>query len=60
MADPQGLPFGDYEPDAATQPVAPEGPLSVGDLTARLKSLVEAGFARVEVEGQVSGYRPHS
>src|SRR5688572_26183018 len=61
MADPQGLLFGDHEPHEATsQPKAPEGPLSVGELTARLKSLVEAGFARVEVEGQVSGYRPHS
>ena len=60
MSDPQGLLFGDHEPDDAVQPAAPEGPLSVGDLTARLKALVEGGFSRVEVEGQVSGYRPHS
>jgi exodeoxyribonuclease VII large subunit len=59
MDDPQGLLFGDHEPEAA-QAEAPSGPLSVGDLTARLKTLVEAGFSRVEVEGQVSGYRPHS
>jgi exodeoxyribonuclease VII large subunit len=60
MENPQRFLFGDDEPDAAAQPQPPEGPLSVGDLTARLKSLVEAGFARVEVEGQVSGFRPHS
>jgi exodeoxyribonuclease VII large subunit len=60
MADPQGLLFGDHEPDAAAQPAAPERPLSVGELTARLKMLVESGFARIEVEGQVSGFRPHS
>ena len=60
MADPQGLLFGDHEPDAPVPPPAPEGPLSVGELTARLKSLVEAGFSRVDVEGQVSGFRPHS
>ncbi len=60
MPDPQGLLFGDHEPDDGVQPAAPEGPLSVGDLTARLKALVEGGFSRVEVEGQVSGHRPHS
>jgi exodeoxyribonuclease VII large subunit len=51
MAEWQGLPFGDD---------APAVPLSVGDLTARLKALVEAGFSRVEVEGQVTGHRPHA
>lgn len=60
MADPQGLLFDDHEPEPAAAPALPEGPLSVGDLTARLKALVEAGFSRVEVEGQVSGFRPHS
>ena len=60
MADPQGFLFDDYGPDELAQPEAPQGPLSVGDLTARLKALVESGFARVEVEGQVSGFRPHS
>jgi exodeoxyribonuclease VII large subunit len=68
MADPQRLLFDDHEPHPASQPVsqpapapvAPEGPLSVGDLTARLKAMVESGFSRVEVEGQVSGFRPHS
>ena len=62
MADPQGLLFDDHEPDPAQQSPAPapEGPLSVFELTARLKALVETGFARVEVEGQVSGHRPHS
>lgn len=63
MAEWQGLPFGDDEPEAAVEiasPALPEGPLSVGDLTARLKELVEAGFARVEVEGQVTGHRAHA
>jgi exodeoxyribonuclease VII large subunit len=62
MADWLGLPFDDEEPaaDAPVAPPQPEGPLSVGDLTARLKALVETGFSRVEVEGQVSGYRPHA
>ena len=62
MADPQGLLFDDHEPEPAQQSPAavPEGPLSVFELTARLKALVEMGFARVEVEGQVSGHRPHS
>lgn len=61
MAEWQGLPFGDDEPEvievAVTPPAVPEGPLSVGDLTARLKTLVESGFSRVEVEGQVTGHR---
>lgn len=61
MADPQRRLFGDDEAEAATAPpAAPEGPLSVGELTTRLKALVEAGFSRVEVEGQVSGFRPHA
>jgi len=34
--------------------------MSVGDLTLRLKAMVESGFSKVEVEGQVSGFRPHS
>ena len=59
MADSWGLPFDDV-PEVAKAPPLPEPPLSVGDLTARLKSLVESGFSRVEVEGQVSGHRPHS
>ncbi|MSO50522.1 MAG: exodeoxyribonuclease VII large subunit [Acidobacteria bacterium] len=59
MADSWGLPFDDV-PEVAKAPPVPEPPLSVGDLTARLKSLVESGFSRVEVEGQVSGHRPHS
>ena len=60
MADPQGLLFDDREPDPAPRPVVPEGPLSVFELNARLKALLESGFARVEVEGQVSGFKPHS
>lgn len=60
MADAQGLPFDDPEPDVVSPPPAPEGPISVGELTTRLKALVEGGFSRVEVEGQVSGFRPHS
>ncbi len=51
MAD-WGLPFDDPMEDAP-------GPLSVGDLTARLKTLIEGGFSTVEVEGQVSNHRPH-
>lgn len=61
MAEWQGLPFGDDDPEvtevAVPPPAVPEGPLSVGDLTARLKTLVESGFSRVEVEGQVTGHR---
>lgn len=63
MADWQGLPFGDEAPEAAVEmapPALPEGPLSVGDLTTRLKALVESGFSRVEVEGQVTGHRAHA
>jgi exodeoxyribonuclease VII large subunit len=62
MADWIGLPFDDDEPQemAAAPDAAPAGPLSVGDLTARLKELVESGFSKVEVEGQVTGHRPHS
>ncbi|NQW02413.1 MAG: exodeoxyribonuclease VII large subunit [Acidobacteria bacterium] len=59
MAEWQGLPFGD-EPEVESVPVLPAGPLSVGDLTARLKTMVETGFGRVDVEGQVSSFRPHS
>lgn len=60
MADWQGLPFDD-EPELAVEPIAPPpGPLTVGALTAQIKSLMETGFGRVEVEGQVSGFRPHS
>lgn len=62
MADPQGFLFDDQEPGPAEPPAppAPAGPMTVADLNARLKGLVEAGFSRVEVEGQVSGFRPHS
>jgi exodeoxyribonuclease VII large subunit len=35
----------------------PEAPLTVSALTARLKSLVESAFARVDVEGEVSNCR---
>src|SRR5690606_24250202 len=37
----------------------PAAPLSVSELTAHLKALVEEGFARIEVEGQISNHRPH-
>lgn len=33
--------------------------LSVAELTSRVKAMVESGFARVEVEGQISNHRPH-
>ncbi len=59
MADSWGLPFDD-DPAVVSAPPGPEPPLSVGELTTRLKSMVESGFSRVEVEGQVSGHRPHS
>lgn len=41
----------------AAQP--PTAPLTVSELTAHLKTLVEEGFGRIEVEGQVSNHRPH-
>lgn len=56
MAEPQGLLFDDHEPEPAAAPAV----MTVGDLTARLKAMVESGFSRVDVEGQVSGFRPHS
>jgi exodeoxyribonuclease VII large subunit len=67
MAEKQGLPFEFDEdvpavpvPSAPSAPPAPALPLTVGELTARIKALVETDFSRVEVEGQVSGHRPHS
>jgi exodeoxyribonuclease VII large subunit len=48
-----GLPFGDE--------AAPDrGPLSVGELSARLKALVERGFGSVLVEGEISNCRQWS
>jgi len=48
----QDLPFDDDEPEAP--PGAPRGPLSVSELTARLKTVVEGGFRGVAVEGEIS------
>jgi exodeoxyribonuclease VII large subunit len=65
MAEWQGLPFDDdpsdepVAPAAPPEPPEPKGPLTVGELTARLKTLVETGIGAVEVEGQVSNHRPH-
>jgi exodeoxyribonuclease VII large subunit len=65
MAGWQGLPFDDdpsdepVAPAAHPEPAEPKGPLTVGELTARLKTLVETGIGSVEVEGQVSNHRPH-
>jgi exodeoxyribonuclease VII large subunit len=65
MAEWQGLPFDDDPSDEPVAPAAPpvppepKGPLTVGELTARLKTLVETGIGSVEVEGQVSNHRPH-
>lgn len=59
MAEWQGLPFDEIEVPESRSPEVVEGPLSVSALTAQLKALVEDGFARVEVEGQVSNHRPH-
>ncbi len=64
MTEWQGLPF-DEEPEPAAADVPEprhsprEGAWSVSELTAHLKALVEEGFSRVEVEGQISNHRPH-
>jgi exodeoxyribonuclease VII large subunit len=60
MAERLGLPFDD-EPEVpeTRSPDVPEVPLTVSELTAGIKILVEEGFGRVEVEGQVSNHRPH-
>lgn len=48
----------DFSPEHDA-PDAPGPPLTVSELTAGLKALVEGEFAGVEVEGQVSNHRPH-
>lgn len=68
MAERLGLPFDD-DPEVPRSrgpevpeprgPEVPEVPLTVSELTTRLKGLVEGSFGRVEVEGQVSNHRPH-
>ena len=63
----QGELFGS-KPPAAKQPSAPPEPprapqppartvLTVGELTARLKGMIETNFARVLVRGEISGFR---
>lgn len=70
MADWLGLPFDEPEPEvlgskgprvqrSGGEEVEPTPPFTVSELTAHLKALVEEGFARIEVEGQVSNHRPH-
>lgn len=63
MAEWRGLPFDDPDPPVPEAPPpaapAPDTPLTVSELTAQIKSLVEGDFSRVEVEGQVSNHRPH-
>ena len=49
-----GLPFDD-EP-----PMQIEGPLSVSELTAGIRDLLERGFSSVLVEGEISNCRPWS
>jgi exodeoxyribonuclease VII large subunit len=51
MARPTDLPFDDL-PSAAPPP-----PLSVSEVTARLKALVEGRFGAVHVEGEISNCR---
>lgn len=58
MAEWLGLPFEDPVPEVRVSE-EPAPPLTVSELTAHLKALVEEGFARIEVEGQVSNHRPH-
>ncbi|MBM3750442.1 MAG: exodeoxyribonuclease VII large subunit [Acidimicrobiia bacterium] len=57
MAERVGLPFDD--PEESRGPEVPDVPLTVSELTAHLKALVEEGFGRIEVQGQVSNHRPH-
>jgi hypothetical protein len=56
MADWLDLPFDD-DPAPATAAPAP-GPLTVSELSARLKSAIERSFASVLVEGEISNFRP--
>jgi exodeoxyribonuclease VII large subunit len=55
MADWLDLPFDD-DPAPATAAPAP-GPLTVSELSARLKSAIERSFASVLVEGEISNFR---
>src|SRR5690606_18892129 len=65
MAERIGLPFDEVpesrgsEVPESRSPEVLEVPLTVSELTAHLKALVEEGFGRIEVEGQVSNHRPH-
>lgn len=53
MAEWRALPFDD-------EPAAPHAPLSVSELTATLKGLVESSFGRVLVEGEISNCKAWS
>lgn len=63
MAEWLGLPFDEPLPEVqgsrGPEVQEPAPPFTVSELTAHLKALVEEGFARIEVEGQISNHRPH-
>jgi exodeoxyribonuclease VII large subunit len=58
MSDWQSLPFDDE--DDAPAPAAARRPLTVSELTARLKAVVEGAFGGVAVEGEISNCRQWS
>jgi exodeoxyribonuclease VII large subunit len=68
MSDWKVLPFDEddfepavrREPPPARRPAAPAGPLTVSQLTARLKNQIESGFAGVAVEGELSNCKQWS
>ena len=47
-------------PFDADAPATPPGPISVSDLTGRLKQLIEGGFTSLAVEGEISNCRQWS
>lgn len=55
------LPFDDFdEPDAAPAVRKPAGPISVSELTLRLKNQIETEFGTVHVEGELSNCKQWS
>lgn len=57
--------FDDLPPDTGAAPLPPSRPvaarpLSVAELTFRLRDLIAAHFARVWVEGEISGHKAHA
>ncbi len=57
-SDWEGLPFEDDEPDEVHGPR--RAPLSVSELNAQLKHLIESDFSGITVEGEISNCRPAS